>query len=75
MSAAADELDELIDGETGVRDDAPEGAGTNLPVVGDHGPGVGIITPQNHGASGLATKDEAVALEGRSDLAARQVGG
>ena len=65
----------MIDGQSGVGDDAAERAGPDLLVVGDDGPGVGHLAAQDHVASGLAAEHEPGPLESGADVPAGQVGG
>jgi hypothetical protein len=60
---------ELIDGETGVGDDAPERALADLFVVGDDNTAIRNLAAEDHVAAGLPTKHEAGALQSPSDFA------
>jgi hypothetical protein len=47
-------LHELFNGQTGVCDDTPERAGSDVFVVRNDGPGVRLTAAQDHVASALA---------------------
>lgn len=70
-----EQLEELIDREAGVGDDATKRARPDLFVIGNYNPRVWLLATQHHVAAGLTTKDEAGAFEGGADFSARQIGG
>jgi hypothetical protein len=65
---STEKICELFDSETRIRNDAAQGAEADLLVIGNNCSSVGVITPQNHVASGLATKDETSTLQSGSHL-------
>jgi hypothetical protein len=70
----SEQLYELFNGESGVRDDAAERAGSKPLVLGYNGPGVRLVAAQNHVATRLAAEDEPSALKGGADLEAGHIG-
>ncbi len=69
-----EQLDKLIHRQAGVSDYAPEGAETDLPVVGNHNTRVRVVAAKDHMAARLAAELEAGAFESRADLASGQTG-
>ena len=70
----SEQLHELFNGESGVRYDAAQRAGSEPLVLGYHGPGIRLAAAQNHVATRLAAEDEPGALEGSADLKAGYIG-
>jgi hypothetical protein len=64
------QFDELFHGESSVGDDASERAGSELLVVGNNRPRVGLLAAKHHMASGLAAENEASALKRGADFTA-----
>ncbi len=69
-SLPSEQLHELFNGESGVRYDAAERAGSEPLVLGNDGPGVRLVAAEDHVAAGLAAEDESRALEGGADFKA-----
>ena len=68
-------MHEFFNAQSGIRDDAAEGAGADLFVVGNNGTGVRFIPAQNHMTAGLATERETGAFQGGANFTAeRSVG-
>jgi hypothetical protein len=59
---------ELVNGESGIGDDAAERTGSDLLVVGNNGPGVRLVAAEDHVAAGLAAEDEPGVLKGGTDF-------
>ena len=68
--SASKQLQELIDGEPGIGDNAAECSGSHLLVIGDDGPGVRIVPAEHHVAPGLAAEDEPGPLQCSADFTA-----
>ena len=74
-SLLSEQLHELLNGESCIRDDPTECAGTDLLVVGNDSPGVWIVPAEDHVAAGLATENEAGALQRGADITSGKIGG
>jgi hypothetical protein len=62
VCSAPEQLDELLNSEAGVGDDATERAGPELFVIGYNHPCVGLVATKHHMTAALAAKNEAGAL-------------
>jgi len=69
-SLTSKQLDELLDGESGVGDDATGRAGSKLLVVGNNDPCVRLVAAKHHVAAGLTAEDETGAPQGSANFTA-----
>jgi hypothetical protein len=60
----------LFDGGSGVGDDPAKRAQSDLLVVGNHYPRVGLVAAEDHVAAVLTAEDEPGALKGGADFTA-----
>jgi hypothetical protein len=65
------QLDELLHSQAGVGDNATEGTGPDLLVIGHDDSRVRLVATKHHVTAGLPTKNEADALQGSADFSAR----
>ena len=72
-ASAVEQLYELIDGHTGVGDDAAEGARSDLLVVGYDNPSMRFVAAKDHVTATLAAEREACPFQGGSRFSAGQV--
>src|ERR1019366_8910438 len=63
-ASAVEQLYELIDGHTGVSDDAAEGARSDLLVVGYDNPSMRFVAAKDHVTATLAAEHEACPFQG-----------
>ncbi len=74
VRSAPKQFDKLLNGEAGVGDDATEGTGPNLLVVGNDHPRIGLFATKHHVAPGLSAKNEADSFQHSADFATREIG-
>ena len=70
-NSSSEQLHELIDCETGVRDDPAQRAGSNSLVIGNNDPRIRLVAAQHHMAAGLPAEDKPDALQSGADFQAR----
>jgi hypothetical protein len=66
--SASKQFDKLRDGEAGVGDDAAQGAGSELFVVGNDYPCIRFVATKHHVAACLAAENEPCALKSGADF-------
>lgn len=68
-------MQELLNGQASVRDDAAQSARADLLMIRNDHAGIGFLTPQDHVAAGLTPEYKPRTFKRGAHLAARQVGG
>jgi hypothetical protein len=68
--SASQQSHELIEGQTGVRNDATERADSDLLVVGNHNASIRLVASQNHVTAALAAEDESDAFQSGAHITA-----
>ena len=68
MLSASKQFDELLNSETGIGDDATQGTGPDLFMIGNYDPRVGLVAAKHHMTAGLPTKRESSAFQCGADF-------